>query len=104
MVLVNKQSGDLIGHAGLIPQTIEGREELEIGYWISRRYWGRGYATEAGKALRDYGFDVLGKNRFIALIHPENLASKRVANKLGMSLEKEITICDQDVHVYSLLK
>jgi RimJ/RimL family protein N-acetyltransferase len=102
MVLVDKDDNNPIGHAGLVPQTIDGAEELEIGYWISRKHWGKGYATEAAKALRDYGRKNLGKERFIALIQPENVASKRVANKLGMNLEKEIILGGQNVHIYSI--
>lgn len=104
LVLVDKQNGNLIGHAGLISQTIDGTEEIEIGCWISRKYWGNGYATEAGNALRNYGVDVLNNNRFIALIHPENAASKRVAEKLGMNLEKEVIISGQNIHMYSTLE
>ena len=102
MLLVNKRDGNLIGHSGLIPQTVEGKTELEIGCWISRRYWGNGYATEAGNALRAHGSKVLGSERFIALVHPENIASKKVATKLGMNMEKEILVGGQNAHMYSV--
>lgn len=55
MVLVNKEDNSLIGHAGFVPQTIDGKEEIEIGYWIAKRYWGKGYASEAAQTLLDYG-------------------------------------------------
>ena len=102
MVLVNKDDNIQIGHAGLIPQTVDGSDELEIGYWISRKHWQKGYATEAAITLRDYGRSQLGKDRFIALIQPDNLASKKVANKLGMRLEKEIVLGGRNVHVHSI--
>jgi RimJ/RimL family protein N-acetyltransferase len=101
MVLENRSTKSPIGHAGLVPQMINGREEIEIGYWISKEYWGAGYATEAAKSLMVYGRG-LGINRFIALIQPENTVSKKVADKLGMTLESEIVLSGQKVHVHSV--
>ncbi|GGP16328.1 hypothetical protein GCM10011346_47780 [Oceanobacillus neutriphilus] len=46
-LLVRKEDNALIGHAGIVPQTIDDTLEMEIGYWISRKYWGKGYASEA---------------------------------------------------------
>ncbi len=102
MVLVNKDDNVLIGHAGLVPQTIDGTEEVEIGYWIARDFWGQGYATEAALTLRNHGVHQLCKHRFIALIQLGNVASRRVAKKIGMDLEKEIKLAGQDVCVYSV--
>ncbi|KGX90160.1 GNAT family N-acetyltransferase [Pontibacillus marinus] len=102
MVLEDKDDNTPIGHAGLVPQKIEGVEELEIGYWISREYWGKGYATEAAKSLLDYGQNHLQEERLISLIQRENKASKSIANKLGMRLEKEIKLNGQNVCVYSI--
>ncbi|TWT13220.1 GNAT family N-acetyltransferase [Planomicrobium sp. CPCC 101079] len=100
-VLVRKEDGKLVGHAGLVPQTINGSEELEIGYWVAREYWGQGYATEAAAALKEYGSRQLGKKRFVSLIQPENAASRKVAERIGMELEKEITLAGRKVCVYS---
>lgn len=91
-----------IGHAGLVNQLVDGNEELEIGYWIAPNYWGQGYAKEAAAAIRDYGIHQLGKKRMISLIQPGNEASKRVAEHVGMSLEKEIVMGGKDVCVYAL--
>ncbi|MEW9502794.1 GNAT family N-acetyltransferase [Jeotgalibacillus marinus] len=102
MVLVRKYDNIPIGHAGLVPQTIDGVEEMEIGYWIARKHWGQGYATEAAKALLDHGIRRFGKQRFISLIQPRNLASRQVANNIGMKIEKEIVCLGQDVYVYSI--
>jgi RimJ/RimL family protein N-acetyltransferase len=79
----------LIGYCGFFPQMIDGIEELEIGYRIDPSYWGRGVATEAACAVRDHAFDDLHLPRVISLIHPENVASRRVAEKNGMTPEKE---------------
>src|SRR5881227_3139476 len=58
--------------------------EVEVGYRLSPRMWGRGYATEGARALLRYGFDVLGLYRIVGLTHPENLASQRVLCKAGL--------------------
>ena len=60
-----------------------------IGYRLHPSYWGRGIATEAARAVRDHAFNDLRIERVISLIHPENLASRRVAEKNGMAPEKE---------------
>ncbi|MBA2176164.1 GNAT family N-acetyltransferase [Halobacillus locisalis] len=101
MVLENKEDNTQIGHAGLVPQTVDGAEEIEIGYWVSRKHWGKGYATEAAKALKEYGLIDLGENRLVSLIQPNNMPSRKVANKIGMDFDKEIVLGDQKVHVYS---
>lgn len=103
-LLVRKVDGIRIGHAGLVPQTVDGVEETEIGYWLAREFWGQGYASEAALALRKYGEGQLHKTRLISLIQPGNTPSRRVAAKIGMTLEKEITRAGQDVCVYSTLR
>lgn len=100
-LLIDKKSNKPIGHAGIVPQTIDGMAELEIGYWIARDYWEKGYGTEAALALKDFGIRRLKRERFIALIQPENIASKKVASKLNMVLEKRIILGGQDVQVYA---
>lgn len=101
-LLIRSEDDVPIGHAGLVKQTIEGREELEIGYWIAKDYWGQGYAAEAAAALRDYGTEQLGNKRLISLIQPENLGSRKVAERTGLALEKEIRLSGKDVCVYAL--
>jgi len=73
-------------------------EQMQIGWHVRRDLWGRGLATEAALACRDYGFDRLGLPALRALIQPENAASRRVAEKIGMTLLRQIqhrgrTIC-----------
>ncbi|WP_112179673.1 MULTISPECIES: GNAT family N-acetyltransferase [Paraliobacillus] len=99
-LLIDKKSNKPIGHAGIVPQTINGVNELEIGYWIARDYWQKGYGTEAALALKDYGKRKLKIERFIALIQPGNIASQKVASKLNMVLEKSIILGGQDVQLY----
>jgi [ribosomal protein S5]-alanine N-acetyltransferase len=88
--LILKESGELIGDCGLVVQEVDGVEEIEIGYHIRRDLWGRGLATEAALACRDRGFSRLDFDRLISLISPDNIASRRVAQKNEMRLIKEI--------------
>ena len=88
--MVLKSSGEVIGDCGLTRQTVEEVDEIEIGYHVRRNLWGRGYASEAAGACRDYGFERLGAERLISLIRPENVPSRRVAEKIGLTLWKEV--------------
>lgn len=97
-----KETGAYVGHAGLLLQQVDGRDEVEIAYWFRRSFWNRGLATEAACACRDHGFDVLGRERLISLIVPENVASRRVAEKVGMSLERETVWKNTRVCVYAM--
>lgn len=85
-----KENGKFIGRCGLLPWSIEGRDEVEVAYTIAREYWGRGLGTEAARAILRYGFERLGLRRLICTIEPGNVASQRVAAKIGMKLEKKV--------------
>lgn len=87
--VISRENNRLIGYCGFFLQIVDGIEELEIGYRLHPSYWGRGIATEAARAVRDYGFDDLQLPHVISLIHPENIASRRVAEKNGMRPEKK---------------
>jgi [ribosomal protein S5]-alanine N-acetyltransferase len=82
-----KATGQFISRCGLTPMDIEGQEDIEVGYMLAKAYWGQGLATEAAKAILDYGFEQVGLSRLICVINPGNRASSRVAEKLGMTLE-----------------
>lgn len=99
-VLAEKASGEPIGHAGLVPQEVDGVTEIEVGYWIAPAYWGKGFATEAAAVFMDIAFDQLERERIIALIYPENAASCKVAEKLGMTIWKSIERHNKKVLVY----
>lgn len=88
--LVLKSSGEVIGDCGMITQEIEGAKATEIGWHVRRDLWRQGLTTEAARAGRDYGFDRLGVDGLCSLIHPENVASQRVAEKIGMMLAKQV--------------
>jgi [ribosomal protein S5]-alanine N-acetyltransferase len=91
--VVEKSSSETVGYCGLFYfPAIDGQPEVEIGYRLIRAVWGRGYATEAVLAVRDYGFSILGLPRLIAIIDPQNVASIRVAVKAGMQYEKDVML------------
>lgn len=94
--------GEFLGNVGLTPQTVDEATDIEVGWHIKRDYWNRGLATEAAVACRDYGFDNLGLKRLISIVHPDNMASRRVAEKIGMAFEKETVRDAGTVLVYSL--
>lgn len=92
----------LIGYCGFFPQLVDEVDELEIGYRLHPAYWGQGIATEAARAVRDHAFDELQLPRVISLIHPENAASRRVAEKNGMTPEKETVFRGFPTIVFSI--
>ena len=87
--MIEKATGKLIGLAGTQPLGTTG--DLEIGWWLARDVWGRGYATEAGGAAMRHVLETLGRERAVAIIDPPNEASKRVAARLGMHFVKRTT-------------
>ncbi|MEN9871335.1 MAG: hypothetical protein RLZZ171_2327 [Cyanobacteriota bacterium] len=100
--VVHKQNQELIGYCGFFIQSIEQQKEVEVGYRLAQKYWGQGLATEAAKAVVEYGQQRFNFQRFVCLIEIENSRSIRVANKLGMTLEKKIIYHGLDVAMYNL--
>jgi ribosomal-protein-alanine N-acetyltransferase len=88
--MVLRASGEMIGDCGLTVQNVDGIDEIEIGYHVRRDCWGQGFAGEAARACRDFGFARLPVDRLISLIRPENVPSRRVAEKNGMTVWKEV--------------
>jgi RimJ/RimL family protein N-acetyltransferase len=86
-VVVERQSGRMVGRAGLWRP--EGYPDVEVGWILKPIVWNQGYATEIGRAVRDYAFGTLGIPHLISLIHPGNQGSIRVAQKIGASFEGE---------------
>jgi RimJ/RimL family protein N-acetyltransferase len=82
--VVERASERVVGDCGL--QMLEGGPEVELGYKLARPVRGRGLAAEAGRACIVVGFDDLELERIVAVTHPDNVASRRVMKKLGMTL------------------
>jgi [ribosomal protein S5]-alanine N-acetyltransferase len=89
--VILKPSGQLIGDCGLEQMEAEGNKFVELGYDFHSSYWHRGYATEAATAVRDYSFKELNLTRISSMIRTSNEPSKRVAERVGMSLLFEFT-------------
>lgn len=102
--LVLKDTGALVGDCGLVWQEVDGPPELEIGYHTHRDHQNRGLATEAARAVRDYAFAALDVDHVISLIRPENLPSRRVAEKNGLTLHRTVLWRGYSTCVYRLAK
>ncbi|HEV2107691.1 MAG TPA: GNAT family N-acetyltransferase [Thermomicrobiales bacterium] len=100
--IILKENGLLIGDSGLEHMAIDGEVQAELGYDLRSDYWGRGLATEAASAVRDYAFGTLDIPRLVSLIRMGNGASRRVAEKVGMSLEAEIERYGRPYWLYAL--
>ena len=98
--LIEKQTGDFIGLCGLLLQTVDGKHELEVGYQILPRCWGKGYATEAARMFMDYAAENKLNYSIISVIDVGNIASEKVAEKNGLTREKRINYQGLDVWVY----
>jgi ribosomal-protein-alanine N-acetyltransferase len=90
--LEERGSGEVVGFSGLIPCPALGRQDLELGFVLARHAWGKGYATEIGRAQIDFGFNHLRQARLLALVDPANTPSIIVLAKLGMRPGSEVTI------------
>jgi RimJ/RimL family protein N-acetyltransferase len=88
-LLTLKSTGEFVGDCGLTPQEVDGVTDVEVGYHVRADLQGHGYATEAAAACHAYARDVLEVSRLIAIIHPENVASQRVAEKIGLTRERD---------------
>lgn len=86
---IEKETGTLIGAIGPIVEVVEDVPYIGLGYILHKDCWGMGYALEGAAASMQYTFDVLGAEKVIAEIRPENLSSRKVAQKLGMTVERE---------------
>lgn len=82
--VILKENGELIGQCGLTLQDYKEKKVLEIGYLFQKKYWHKGYATEAAKAWKRYAFEVLGEKEVFSVIRDTNIASQKVAERNGM--------------------
>jgi [ribosomal protein S5]-alanine N-acetyltransferase len=99
-VLIHKESGDFIGQCGLLLQTVDQRDELEVAYSILPAFWNQGYATEAALTCIQYAFDQTEWPSLISIIHEKNIESEKVALKNGLTLDKRTTYDNNPVKIY----
>jgi ribosomal-protein-alanine N-acetyltransferase len=88
-VLVSRQTGEVLGYAGLMVCTALGDNDLELGFVLRKNIWGLGYASEIGRAQLEYGFRTTDRLRLLAQVRPANTASVKALRKLGMHFVKE---------------
>jgi RimJ/RimL family protein N-acetyltransferase len=97
-----RSKGTLVGYCGFFHQHVDETDEIEIGYRLHPDYWNQGLATEAATAVRDHAFRDLKLPRVISLIHSDNVASRRVVEKIGMALDKEATFKGSRTQVFAI--
>jgi len=100
-----RETGEFLGQCGLIHQELRANPDKEIGYSFQRRFWGRGYATEAARAVKEAALTIFGFPYVVSFIAPDNEPSIKVARRIGMELEEilppEANKWNRTVHVYS---
>lgn len=87
---IHKETGKFIGRCGLLPWEIDGRLEIEVAYLLDKNFWHQGLAMEAASGILTYAFNMLNLSRIICLIDPDNIASQKVAERIGMTLERKV--------------
>jgi RimJ/RimL family protein N-acetyltransferase len=80
----------MVGDCGLTWQLADDTPMLELGYHFQRKHWGQGYATEAARVCMDYAFRELRVEKLVSLIIAENQPSRRVAERNGMRVERQV--------------
>ncbi len=100
--VVHKTSNKLIGHCGF--KFLENTQEVQIGYLLLKSYWGRGLGTEAASVAVKYGFEIAKLEKIVAIAKPENIASRRVMEKVGMKYEKDAYHYNNHVVYYSIMQ
>ena len=98
--VVERETGRVVGDAGLQWEEIDGRREVDLGCRIIRRYWSRGYGTEAAEACLRAGFEQLGLERIVAMTDAGNAAARRVLEKLGMTRERGLHAYGREMALY----
>jgi RimJ/RimL family protein N-acetyltransferase len=99
-----KEDGTFVGRCGLLPWTIDDRDEVEVAYMIGKPWQRRGLATEAASALVRHGFESLGLGRMISLIDPAHAASIAVARRAGMLYERDVFFDGVTSSIYAVAR
>ncbi len=92
--------GEIIGEAGLF-NSFGNKKILELGYILDNKYWNRGYGTEICSGLLDYGFNLLGVDKIIARMYPENIGSIRICEKLKF---RKVDVPDVVYYQYEIVR
>ena len=102
--LIERSSGKLIGHCGLLVQRVDNVMDLEIGYSLLPSFWNKGFATEAAIRCRDVAFVREYSSSLISIISLKNTPSARVAEKNGMTIDKQTVYYDNPVNIFRITR
>jgi RimJ/RimL family protein N-acetyltransferase len=102
--LIEKRSGKLVGHCGLLVQTVDATPEQEIGYSLLPEFWQRGFASEAAKKCRDFAFENELTESLISIISRTNIPSQKVAVNNGMHQAKATNYHENEVFIYRIFR
>lgn len=100
--LVDKASSELVGFCGAGPELVAGVEEINLGYRLARRYWGKGLASESARAVLEYVFTVMLLESVVVIIEPEHAASLKVAENAGFNRFESIEFHEKPVRLYRM--
>jgi ribosomal-protein-alanine N-acetyltransferase len=103
LAIIEKSSGNLIGLAGIIGRPMNDTHEYEITYSLIPRYWGLGYATELANLFRGFALKNIDTKSVISMIHPDNIASIKVAEKNGMVPDGTTEFMGMDLIIYRFI-
>lgn len=98
--VTSRAGGELMGRCGL--QYLSETDEVEIDFLLGREFWGRGFATEAGRASLQFGLENLTVDRIVGIVHPENRASRHVLEKLGFTFVEQKSYFGMDCLRYMI--
>lgn len=102
--IMEKTSGLLIGHCGLLIQQVDGAREMEIAYSLLPAHWHKGYATEAAIKCRDFAFANDIADSLISIISITNIPSEKVAIKMGMFKHAQTMYNGNEVNIFRIQK
>lgn len=102
--LIEKETGKLIGHCGLLIQNVDRKIEMEIAYSLLPNFWNKGFASESAKKCRDYAFENNFSDSLISIISLTNKPSERVAIKNGMKIDKITEYNKNMVNIFRISK
>jgi RimJ/RimL family protein N-acetyltransferase len=94
-------TSEFLGYCGIRPLTLEGASETEIGWHTEKTSWNQGIATEAATAVRDFAYRRFGSSQLVAIIHPNHIASRRVAEKIGMHPKQNVVLDGYPAMIYA---
>jgi RimJ/RimL family protein N-acetyltransferase len=97
----SRETSEFLGYCGIRPLNLEGASETEIGWHTRKTSWNQGIATEAATAARDVAFKHFGLSRLVAIVHRDHVASRRVAENIGMYSERSVLLDGYSALVYA---